>query len=120
MLHRVFALLVALVLFGSGLVGQERAIILAASTACEHVDAGPVEVVAQAARDGSAGGHACDDASDHALEGAPDLPALMMALPHAAVPSLTMSRPGPYARAAWRAPYLDGPQRPPCATPLVA
>lgn len=52
-------------------------------------------------------------------EGAIDPPALVMARPEAKAPLLAMSRPRPYAVAAWRSPYLDGPQRPPC-TALVS
>jgi len=48
-------------------------------------------------------------------EGAMDSPALLTVRPEAKAPLLTMSRPRPYAMAAWRAPFLDGPQRPPCA-----
>ena len=75
----------------------------------------------QPVRDGSIDDHHLDDQPGQTLaEGALDPLPLLMARPTAGVPTLTMSRPRPYATASWLAPYLDGPQRPPCATPLVA
>ncbi|MBC7994250.1 MAG: hypothetical protein H7Z15_13560 [Rhizobacter sp.] len=49
-----------------------------------------------------------------------DQPGLFLVGPSAHPPALTMTRPKPYASASLLPPYLDGPQRPPCATPLVA
>jgi len=49
-----------------------------------------------------------------------DQPGLFLVGPSAHAPALTMTRPKPYASASLMPPYLDGPQRPPCATPLVA
>jgi len=49
-----------------------------------------------------------------------DQPGLVLAGPSTHLPALTMTRPKPYASASLMPPYLDGPQRPPCATPLVA
>ena len=49
-----------------------------------------------------------------------DQPGLLRVCPSAHAPALTMTRPKPYASASLTPPYLDGPQRPPCATPLVA
>ena len=49
-----------------------------------------------------------------------DQPGLFLVDPSAHTPALTMTRPKPYASASLTPPYLDGPQRPPCATPLVA
>lgn len=45
---------------------------------------------------------------------------LFLVGPSAHTPALTMTRPEPYASASLTPPYLDGPQRPPCATPFVA
>lgn len=61
-----------------------------------------------------------DEAAQVHVEAASDMPALMVARLNAGDPTLTMSRPRPYTPAAWRAPYLDGPQRPPCATLVAA
>ncbi len=49
-----------------------------------------------------------------------DQPGLLRVGPSAYPPAVTMTRPKPYASASLTPPYLDGPQRPPCATPLVA
>ncbi len=49
-----------------------------------------------------------------------DQPGLFLVGPSAHPPALTMTRPKPFASVSLTPPYLDGPQRPPCATPLVA
>lgn len=120
MLSRVIALLFALVLASPGFVAQDQAIAIAASSA-SSLDAGVAGDSAQREHAGSADEHPLDDPAGQAQsEGAMDPPALVMARPDAKTPLLTMSRPRPYAMAAWRAPYLDAPQRPPCAVPVNA
>ena len=49
-----------------------------------------------------------------------DQPGLLRVGPSAHPPALTMTRPEPYASSSLTPPYLDGPQRPPCAAALVA
>ena len=116
---RVFALFLALVLFWSGFTTQEQAISFASSN-LGQVNSVPGELP-QPVHDGSIDDHHLDDQPGQTLaEGAMDPLPLLTTGPAAAVPALTMSRPSPYAMAAWLAPYLDGPQRPPCAAPLVA
>ena len=70
-----------------------------------------------------------DTGGDRPIDGQPmqaqaetlaDQPGLFQVGPSAHPPALTMTRPGPCASASLVPPYLDGPQRPPCATPLVA
>jgi hypothetical protein len=117
---RVLALLLALVLFWSGFTTQEQAISFASSNNEQAAVGSPGELP-QPVHDGSIDDHHLDDQPGQTLaEGAMDPLPLLTTGPAAAVPALTMSRPRPYAMAAWLAPYLDGPQRPPCAAPLVA
>jgi hypothetical protein len=116
---RVLALLFALVLFWSGFTTQEQAVLFASANSGQ-VDSVPGDFP-QPVHDGSIDDHHLDDQPGQTLaEGAMDPLPLLMARPAAGIPTLTMSRPRPYAMAAWLAPYLDGPQRPPCATHLVA
>jgi hypothetical protein len=120
MLSRVIALLFALVLASSGFAAQAPAMVIAASSAAS-LDAGVSGEHAPCEHGGTADEHPFDDPTGQAQsEGAMDPPALVMARPDAKAPLLTMSRPRPYAIAAWRAPYLDAPQRPPCAAPVNA
>lgn len=115
MVHRVIALFLALLLCWSGFATQEQAVALA-SASSDQVEVGLADQAPQPTEEDHLG-----DRPGHAqVEGALDFPALVMTLPSAAVPFLTMARPGPYARAAWLAPHLDGPQRPPCATRILA
>ncbi|MES2101535.1 MAG: hypothetical protein V4569_17050 [Pseudomonadota bacterium] len=120
MLSRVIALLFALVLASSGFAMQAPALAIATSSA-SPLDAGVAGETAPCEQDRSADERPLDDPAGQAQsEGAMDPPALVMARPDAKTPLLTMSRPRPYAVAAWRAPYLDAPQRPPCAAPVNA
>jgi hypothetical protein len=117
--QRVIALLLALVLFWSGFTTQEQAISFAPSTIAQ-ID-GVSGDLPQSVHDGSIDDHHLDDQPGQTqAEGAMELLPLLMTRPAAGVPTLTMSRPLPYAMAAWLEPYLAGPQRPPCATHLVA
>jgi hypothetical protein len=116
---RVIALLLALVLLWSGLTTQEQAISFASSS-IEQGYSVPSDLP-QPVHDGSIDDHHLDDQPGQTLaEGTMELPPLLMTRPAAGVPKLAMSRPRPYAMAAWIEPYLAGPQRPPCATYLVA
>ena len=116
---RVLALLLALVLFWSGFTTQEQAVLFA-SASTEQVDSLPGDLP-QPVHDGSIDDHHLDDQPGQTLaEGAMDPLPLLMAQPAAGAPILAMSRPRPYATAFWLAPCLAGPQRPPCATHLVA
>lgn len=120
MLSRFIALLFALVLASCGFATQAPATVIAASSA-STLDAGVSGEAAQREHAGPADEHALDEPSGQAQsEGAMDPPALVMARPDAKAPLMTMSRPRPYAVAAWRAPYLDAPQRPPCAAHINA
>lgn len=118
MIHRALAIFLALLLCWSGFTTQEQ--VLTASTG-DRVEVSLSEETREPLHDGSVDDHHLDDQPGHAqVEGAMDLPALVTTLPSVTSPSLTMSRPGPHARAPWVAPYLDGPQRPPCATLLLS
>lgn len=114
MVARVIALLFALVLASSAFAAQ-------AASSAASLDVGVSGELAQREHGGSADEHPFDEPAGQAQsEGAMDPPALVMARPDAKAPLLTMSRPHPYAIAAWRAPYLDAPQRPPCAAHVNA
>lgn len=113
MATRGIVLLLILVLTWSGFTTQEKVFSIAAPSA-------PLVDVAGLAQspfdqdDGSVEDHHLDDQPGQ-LQGAADLPAFAMTPPEADAPGLTMSKPRPYELAAWFTPFLDGPQRPPCA-----
>jgi hypothetical protein len=116
---RVVALFLALVLFWSGFTTQEQAVLFASANIKQGYSV-PGDLP-QPVDDGSIDDHHLDDQPGQMLaEGAMELLPLLMTQPAAGVPTLTMPRPRPYAMAAWLEPYLAGPQRPPCATHLVA
>ena len=117
MLLRVVAFFLALALAWTGIVAQDGA------TTFSWVGAEPdcVQLNADAQPKGTD--------SDRPIDGQPvqaqaetlaDQPGLFLVGPSTHTPALTMTRPEPYASASLTPPYLDGPQRPPCATPLVA
>lgn len=110
MVSRFVVLVLALFMFCAGFAAQAQAAAFASADAAQ-VDA------------------STDPDDDQPLNASPgqaqpestlDPLALVMALPGTTMPALTMSRPAPHTPAHWLTPYLDGPQRPPCATPPVA
>ena len=103
---RVVALLLALVLLFAGFAAPEQAI--AATQNVEHT------------HDGSSDEDRADDLpSQPSTENAPD--PLLLERPCIAVePALTAARPHRFALAAWQPPFLEGPQRPPCLTHILA
>lgn len=117
---RVIAILLAFVLFWSGFTTYEQAVLVEVTNA-EQVDVRSADGLANGLPDGAIGDHHLHDlpAQAHA-ESVTDLPDLFLAPPEAPAPGLAMAPPRPYASRARMAPYLDGPQRPPCATALVA
>lgn len=116
---RVLALFLALVLFWSGFTTQEQAVLFASSNIEQGL--GAPGYLPPPVHEGSIDDHHLDDQPGQTLaEGAMDPLPLLTTRLDARVPALTMSRPRPYVLAAWLAPCLAGPQRPPCATHLVA
>lgn len=120
MLPRVIALLLALVTFWSGFVPQDAAasitpaaVLLADAASAAELDTPVSDIPVDE--------QPVEELPAQALaEGAMDAPGLFRACPDTRIPALTMARPRPYAAVAWLAPYLDGPQRPPCASPRLA
>lgn len=118
---RVIALLLAFVLFWSGFTTYEQAVLVEVTNA-EQVDVRSADGLANGLLDGVIDDHHLHDlpaAQAHA-ESVTDLPDLLLAPAEAPAPGLAMAPPRPYASRARMTPYLDGPQRPPCATALVA
>jgi hypothetical protein len=117
---RAIALLLAFVLFWSGFATDEQAVSIAVMNA-EQLEARSAGDPANRLHDGTIEDHDRDSlhAQAHA-ESVTELPGLFLAPAEAPAPELAMAPPRPYTAPARSAPYLDGPQRPPCATALVA
>lgn len=117
---RVIAFFLALVLLWSGFTAQEQAVSIA-MTGAEQVDAKSPGEPAQRVPGGSVDDHRLDDlpAQSH-VESLGDGQALLMDRVQAPAPGPTMARLRPYAAFTRLGPYLERPQRPPCATVLVA
>jgi len=115
---RVLLLLLALVLVWSGHL-VDRPVSSSVSITVHHEGHSAAGLTHQAA--GSVGDSSPTGQMTQAAEEAVlDLVGLLPAGTVAPSSSLLMSRPAPYANQAWIAPYLDGPQRPPRATHLLA
>ncbi|HUG21251.1 hypothetical protein [Piscinibacter sp.] len=75
----------------------------------------------EARLDGSVEDHHLDDQPAQSQgENLADQPGLLPVGPHVKVNAAAMCRPRPYVATELGAPYLDGPQRPPCANGSVA
>ncbi|HSI61022.1 MAG TPA: hypothetical protein VLA16_25920 [Ideonella sp.] len=120
MFARAVSLLLALTLFWSTFAPLQPGV-PAATQGIEQADAGSATLQTLPAHDGSPAHQPLDGAPGQAqAESVTDLLALVPSRADTQAPSLTMARPHPHAPAAWLAPHLDGPQRPPCAAALVA
>lgn len=116
---RVFAFLLALVLLCSGFSGPVPvdAAGLAQGATVAAADSGP-EPLTGAPMDEH---HPVDVSAQPCAETLADgQQALLMVGAPAPMSGLRMARPRPYAAPARLAPYLDGPQRPPCTGANVA
>jgi hypothetical protein len=112
---RLVAFLIAVVMCWSGFMTQEHVVFVASGYA-EQVASSDTVDPRHDGDDGSVEDHHLDDQPGQSQSGsAADLPALVMDDAQAKSSSLTMSRPAPYVVATWFTPFLDGPQRPPCA-----
>ena len=120
MFARALSLLLALTLFWSTFTPLQPRM-PAAAQSTEQADARPAALQTPPADDGSLAHHPLDGPPGQAqAEGVMDLLALVPSRADTPTPSLTMARPHPHTTAAWLAPHLDGPQRPPCAAALAA
>lgn len=116
---RVVPFLLAFLLLWSGFTTQERAVSFASSNV-EQADVGLAGELQQRVHEGSVEDHHLDDQPAQAqTESVMDLQALFPARVDEPAFALTMARPRPYAVTTWLEPYLEGPQRPPCATRLA-
>ncbi len=114
MFPRVIALLLVLVLLWTGFSTHEQATSLAAESAEEAWAGAP-----QAA--GSVEDHHLDDLPAQAhVEHLADVPTLGAQRATLIEPGLATTRLRTYAEAVAPPPYLGGPQRPPCATAVIA
>jgi hypothetical protein len=103
---RVVALLLALVLLFAGFAAPEQAI------------AAPQNI--EQAHDGSIGDDRANDLpTPSSAEGAQD-PSLLERACAAVEPALTVARPHRLGLAGLPSPFLEGPQRPPCPTHVLA
>jgi hypothetical protein len=120
MSSRVIALVFTLVLCWSGPPTQQQTN-GPLPTNLQQVDRALPSELPQADRDRSGDDEGLDALSALAqADGTMDLPTLVMSRPDVVAPALTMALPHPYAMAAWLAPYLAGPQRPPCEMRFIA
>ncbi len=118
MCSRAIAFLLAAVLLWSGFTTHEQALAIALHQA-EHAEMEPA--AASAFGSGSVGDRHIDDFPAQAhVETLADLQVLLAEHPNAASPFLVMARPRPWPMGVLAAPYLDGPQRPPCTTLIHA
>ena len=116
---RVLFLLLALVLVWSGHT-VDRPMGASVSITVDHHDGETVRTVMHQAAGSEGGASPGVQTTQAAEEGVVDLVGLLPTDAGAPSTLLLMSWPGPYAALAWIAPYLDGPQRPPRATLLLA
>ena len=119
---RLFALFLVVLLLWSGFMPGERGMSTAtAGVAQVEAHAPSMGDLAKPTPAAQVNAHLADDlpVQGHA-EPLADLQAVLMDRTSAPATGLTMVRPRPYAALARLAPYLDGLQRPPCATPFVA
>lgn len=116
---RVLFLLLALVLVWSGHT-VDRPAGVSVSITLDHHDGETVRTVMHQAASSEGGAAPGVQTAQAAEEGVVDLVGLLPTNTGAPSTLLLMSWPGPYAALAWMAPYLDGPQRPPRATLLLA
>lgn len=121
MVTRFIAVLLALVMSWSGSMVPEQAV----ASAMTHAE--PVDVRLSGSEPtprlsgGSMGDSHPDSLTlqDH-VETLADVSALLMDRPPAPAAMASMARPRAQAAPARLAPFLDGPQRPPCAPALIA
>jgi len=116
---RVFFLLLTLVLAWSGPTVDHRGSLSVSINAQHHKVQSASNFEQQAAgseRDASFVGQTTLAVEEAVI----DLVGLVPADDDASSPALLTTWPGPYGTLAWIAPYLDGPQRPPRATPHCA
>ena len=119
MFLRAVAFFLVLALAWAGIAAQDSAATLSASAVGGEVEC--VQLSADTQHKNAGGDRPIDGQPMQAqAETLADQPGLFLVGPSAHPPALTMTRPKPYASACLVPPYLDGPQRPPCATPLVA
>lgn len=119
MLPRLIASLLALLLCWSSLSAQ--ALALPAVHGTEAAQSGVGSASPYAGTDGSVNDlHLDDRPLQPPAESQGDVPGLVSGAPAAPTPALLMAPPAPFSAAALHPPYLDAPQRPPCALDLVA
>lgn len=120
MFSRVIASLLVLVMFWSALAAQEQAFRPDTPEAGQQV-AALAGGSSYAGSDGSVADHHLDDqpAQAHA-EHLADLPCLLQVRPEVQAPALAMAAPARWPMNALHPPYLDTPQRPPCAAGFTA
>ena len=116
---RVLFLLLSLVLAWSSPTADQRGSLLL-SLSTPHHAVQSASILEQQAAGSERGAPIVVQATQAVEEAVIDLVGLVPADGDASEPALLKTWPGPYATLAWIAPYLDGPQRPPRATPFCA
>ena len=120
MISKIAALLLALVVFWSGSLGQEQPVAIATASA-EEVDARMPGEPSKWLPAGLADLHPAEELSAQGhTEAAADLQAILADGIQLRTPVLAMAQPDPYAGLERLSPYLDGPQRPPCVHTFTA
>jgi uncharacterized iron-regulated membrane protein len=121
MVSRVIALLVAVALLWSGLSTLElmRPVAQPSAGQWQHASAEPGGRAA--GQDGSVEHHHLDDLPSQPQNDPPsESPGLLPAVPEHRGQALAMSKPLATLRAGARSPFLAGPLRPPCCSPVAS